>query len=153
MNDVATPHNAFFRESFGRQQLLRYITAEGDRYRKQHPKARQLPPVYLLVIYRGRGRWRAPRNFYDLVTPLPPALAAHVPEFSYALQDLSACTNIEIKGTVLTRLNLLALRSIFSDQPIEPLRELPGLIDQIQDRTTAVKILESLLRLPTPRPC
>jgi hypothetical protein len=27
-------------------QLMRYIAAEGDQYRKQHPKARHLPPVY-----------------------------------------------------------------------------------------------------------
>jgi hypothetical protein len=34
-------------------QLMRYIAAEGDQYRKQHPKARHLPPVYPLVIYHG----------------------------------------------------------------------------------------------------
>ena len=27
-------------------QLLRYITAAGDEYRKQHPETRHLPPVY-----------------------------------------------------------------------------------------------------------
>ncbi|WP_058556748.1 Rpn family recombination-promoting nuclease/putative transposase [Thiohalocapsa sp. ML1] len=123
MNDIATPHDTFFRESFGRReiacdflrcrlppalladidlatleiakdtyvssdlrsaysdlvyrlrhrdgplhvyllfehkswpehwtplQLLRYVTAEGEQFRKQHPEARHLPPVYTIVVY------------------------------------------------------------------------------------------------------
>lgn len=35
-------------------QLLRYIVASGEDYRKQHPKACQLPSVYPLVLYHGR---------------------------------------------------------------------------------------------------
>ena len=31
-------------------QILRYIAAEGEAWRKQHPKATHLPPVYPLVI-------------------------------------------------------------------------------------------------------
>jgi hypothetical protein len=55
-------------------------------------------------------------------------------------------TAATIKGEVLTRLVQLALRGIFSAEPLERLRELIALIDQIQDRDTAVAILESLLR-------
>jgi hypothetical protein len=47
---------------------------------------------------------------------------------------------------VLTRLVQLALRSIASDEPIARLRELIALIEQIEDRETAVEVLESLLR-------
>lgn len=127
-------------------QLLRYITAEGDAYRRQHPAAKQLPPVYPLVIYHGRRAWQTPSQFHQLITPLPSALQPFVPNFTYALHDLSARSNAAIKGDVLTRLVQLALRWIFSDQPIERLRELIALIEQVQDRTTAVEVLESLLR-------
>jgi predicted transposase/invertase (TIGR01784 family) len=127
-------------------QLLRYITAEGDQYRKQSPKAKHLPPIYPLVIYHGERQWRVPRGFQQLVSPLPQALTAFVPQFTYALVDLSARTNAEIKGDVLTRLVQLALRWIFDDQPIERLRTLLALIEQVQDKDTAVAILESLLR-------
>jgi predicted transposase/invertase (TIGR01784 family) len=41
-------------------QLLRYIAAEGEQYRKQHPKTRHLPPVLPLVIYHGERPWQAP---------------------------------------------------------------------------------------------
>ena len=33
-------------------QLLRYILASGEEYRKQHPQARHLPPVYPLARLR-----------------------------------------------------------------------------------------------------
>jgi len=52
----------------------------------------------------------------------------------------------EIKGQVLTRLVQLALRWVFDDQPIERLRTLLALIEQVRDKDTAVAILESLLR-------
>lgn len=127
-------------------QLLRYIVAGGDEYRKQHPKARHLPPVYPLVLYHGQQRWRAPARFHDLVAPLPAALAPYVPQFRYALHDISPRGDAEIKGEVLTRLVQLALRHIYSDQPLERLRELLGLIEQVIDQPTALEILESLLR-------
>ncbi|WP_295587793.1 hypothetical protein [uncultured Lamprocystis sp.] len=38
------------------------------------------------------------------------------------------------------------MRWIFSDQPIERLRELFAVIEQIEDQTTALEMLESLLR-------
>jgi len=127
-------------------QLLRYITAAGDEYRKQHPETRHLPPVYPLVIYHGRRRWRVPKTFHALVSPLPPVLTPFVPQFTYTLHDLSPRTNAEIKGALLTRLVQLAMRWIFSEQPIERLRELFALIEQIEDQTTALEMLESLLR-------
>ncbi|MEA3642540.1 MAG: hypothetical protein VBE63_21740 [Lamprobacter sp.] len=62
------------------------------------------------------------------------------------MHDLSARTNAEIKGDVLTRLVQLAMRWIFSHEPLEHLERLIALIDQIADRDTALEILESLLR-------
>jgi hypothetical protein len=218
MNEIATPHDTFFRESFGRReiaadflrsrlpaevladvdldtldiakdtyvsselrsvysdlvyrvrhrggdltiyvlfehkshpehwtllQLLRYIAAEGEQYRKQHPAARRLPPVYPIVIYHGARAWQAPAGFHAIVDPLPASLAPYVPSFRYDLVDLSARTNAGIKGEVLTRLVQLALRWIFDDAPLERLRELMALIEQVKDRETAVDVLESLLR-------
>ena len=105
-----------------------------------------LPPAYPLVLYHGRSHWRAPTSLHDLVAPLPAALAPYVPQFRYALHDISARSNAEIKGAVLTRLVQLALRHIYSAEPAERLRELLGLIEQICDQPTALEILESLLR-------
>ena len=127
-------------------QLLRYVVASGEAYRKQHPEARHLPPVYPLVLYHGQRQWRVPASFHELVAPLPAALVPYVPQFRYALHDISARTNAEIKGEVLTRLVQLALRHIYSKEPSAPLRALLALIRQIADQTTATEILSTLLR-------
>ena len=127
-------------------QLLRYIALQGEAYRKQHPDAKHLPPVYPMVLYHGHKTWHAPSDFHALVRPLPAVLQPYVPQFRYTLHDLSARTNAEIKGDVLTRLVQLAMRWIFSQEPLEHLERLIALIDQIADRDTALEILESLLR-------
>ena len=105
-----------------------------------------LPPVYPIVLYHGHSRWTGARCFQELVAPLPNALVPYVPQFCYQLHDISPHGAAAIKGQVLTRLILLALRYIYDDQPLERLRELLGLIDQIADRSTALEVLESLLR-------
>lgn len=51
-----------------------------------------------------------------------------------------------LEGEGLTRLVQLALRHIYSDQPLERLRELLKLIEQVVEQPTALEILESLLR-------
>jgi hypothetical protein len=78
--------------------------------------------------------------------PLPETLKPYVPQFRYALHDISERTNAEIKGAVLTRLAQLALRYVFTNQPVERLRELLGLIGQVQDQAEATRILYTLLR-------
>ena len=133
-------------EHWTQLQLLRYFAAEGDAYRKQHPRARLLPPVMPLVVYHGKRRWRVPRNFHDLISPLSPALAPYIPSFTYVLVDLSPQSDPEVKGKVLTRLVQLAMRGIFSGAPVERLTELFALVALIEDRTTAMEVLESLLR-------
>ncbi|WPL19394.1 Putative transposase, YhgA-like [Thiorhodovibrio winogradskyi] len=69
-----------------------------------------------------------------------------MPQFRYALHDISERTSAEIKGAVLTRLAQLALRHIHDDQPLKRLRELLDLIEQVIDQPSALEILESLLR-------
>jgi hypothetical protein len=34
------------------------VVASGEAYRKQHPEARHLPPVYPLVLYHGQRQTR-----------------------------------------------------------------------------------------------
>lgn len=98
------------------------------------------------MLSYGHKVWHAPSDFHALVRPLPAALQPDVPQFRYTLHDLSARTNAEIKGDVLTRLVQLAMRWIFSQESLEHLERLIALIDQIADRDTALESLESLLR-------
>ncbi|MEA3643630.1 MAG: Rpn family recombination-promoting nuclease/putative transposase [Lamprobacter sp.] len=113
------------------------VPSEGEAHRKQHPDAKHLPPVYPMVLYHGHKAWHAPSDFHALVRPLPAVLQPYVPQFRYSLHDLSARTNAEIKGDVLTRLVQLAMRWIFSQEPLEHLERLIALIDQIADPVIA----------------
>jgi len=127
-------------------QLLRYVVLGGEQYRKQHPLARHLPPVYPLVLYHGQEQWHVPRTFHELVSPLPEVLRPFVPQFGYALHDISPRSSTAIKGEVLTRLVQQALRHIHSERPAARLREHLDLIAQVLDKPTALEILEALLR-------
>ncbi|MBK5939400.1 Rpn family recombination-promoting nuclease/putative transposase [Halochromatium roseum] len=62
-------------------QLLRDIALRGESYRKQHPEAKTLPPVYPLVLYHGQRRWRMPSDFHALIRPLPEVLKPSVLRF------------------------------------------------------------------------
>jgi hypothetical protein len=127
-------------------QILRYTVASGELYRDQHPKAKTLPPIFPLVLYHGQKHWRAPARFHELIDPLPESLKPFVPQFGYALHDISARSRTEIKGAVLSRLIQLALRHIYSDRPVEQVRDLLQLITQVNRDETAIAVLESLLR-------
>ena len=55
-------------------------------------------------------------------------------------------TDVQIRGEVLTRLAQLAMRHIYSMEPLERLHELLLLIGEVLERRTALEMLESILR-------
>ena len=62
------------------------------------------------------------------------------------MHDISARTDVQIRGEVLTRLAQLAMRHIYSAEPLERLHELLVLIGEALERRTALEMLESILR-------
>lgn len=46
-----------------------------------------LPAVFPLLIYRGKGPWRGPRDLEELFVPVPPGLRRWLPRLSYVLLD------------------------------------------------------------------
>ena len=47
----------------------------------------RLPPVFPIVIYNGRPRWRAARDVAELIAPLPPGLQDYRPSQRFFLLD------------------------------------------------------------------
>ncbi len=65
---------------------------------------RPLPPIFPVVLYHGRRRWRVSHSFQALIEDLPAELAPYPPpEFRYHLCDLTAHTDEEIRGAVTLR--------------------------------------------------
>lgn len=126
-------------------QLLRYLVRIWELHRKQNPK-QPLPPVIPLVLYHGRTRWHGPEDFRALFGPADAALAAYIPSFRHEFCDMALPEPAAVKGAVLSRLVLLALRRIFDPQPKQALAEILPLVREILNRDTALEMLEVLLR-------
>ncbi|MHB8765041.1 MAG: Rpn family recombination-promoting nuclease/putative transposase [Deferrisomatales bacterium] len=125
-------------------QVLRYLVRVWEQHRRRKPSG-PLPPVIPLVVYHGRTRWQVPTRFQTLVD-CPPELVACVPDFAYLLCDLTAYRDDEIRGEVVARAALLAMKHIFRDDLAERLPAILGLLRDLAARRTGLEYLHTLLR-------
>lgn len=126
-------------------QLLRYQVRIWELHRKQHPK-KPLPPILPLVLYHGQPRWQGPDDFKALFGETDAALSAYIPNVRHEFCDLALPEPAAIKGAVLSRLCLLALKHIFDPEPKQALAEILPLVRDILERDTALEMLEVVLR-------
>ena len=126
-------------------QLLRYQVRIWELHRKQDPQA-PLPPILTLVLYHGQQHWQVEGGFRALFGEMDAALLAYIPAFRYELCDLALPEPAAIRGAVLSRLCLLALKHIFDPSPKQALAEILPLARDILDRETALEMLEVVLR-------
>lgn len=126
-------------------QLLRYQVRIWELHRKQRP-GQALPPILPLVLYHGAERWRMADRFLALFGELDDQLLPYVPAFRYELCDLNLPDAGAIRGKVLNRLILLALKRVFDSEPKQALAEILPLVREILNRETALEMLEVLLR-------
>ena len=83
----------------------------------------RLPPVFPIVIYNGKRRWRAARDVAELISPLPVGLQAYRPSQRYFLLDergISGADQAQADNAVAT------LIRIENNADHERLRELVG---------------------------
>ena len=125
-------------------QLLRYMTRVCEAALREGQKP-PLPAVIPVVFYHGRARWTVERDFGALVRA-PEALAPYVPDFQYVLVDLSARSDEEIRGDVLVRVALLAMRHVFAADLPERLAGIVRLLDTVVRTPSGLGALEALLR-------
>jgi predicted transposase YdaD len=92
-------------------RLLRYMVRIWGQA-NQRPAAQGLPPIVAVVLYHGATPWTAPRSFHAQLAPngLPAELGPLVPQFTYALVDLSALSDEQLHGSATGRLALLLLK-------------------------------------------
>ncbi len=125
-------------------QVLRYLVRIWEQHRRHTPSG-PLPPVIPLVVYHGRARWQAPTRFRALVEH-PPELAPQVPDFECLLCDLTEYSDDEIRGEVVARAALLAMKHIFRDDLAERLPSILGLLRDLAARRTGLEYLHTLLQ-------
>jgi predicted transposase YdaD len=95
-------------------RLLRYMVRIWERYLKEHPKARRLPPVYPIVLHQSRRRWKAPTRLHQLFTipgcdnSPPPWL----PDFRFHLIDLAALPFDQLRENIIANGLLAIMKAI-----------------------------------------
>jgi len=123
-------------------QLLRYMVRVWELVQRQGEK---LEIIFSIVVYHGEAEWRIGRNFHDLLS-VPGPFKNYVPDFQYFLCDLSEYDDVEIKGAILLRIGLLALKYIFHEDLIQHLPGILALFHQISVRDRALECREIFLR-------
>ena len=104
-----------------------------------------LPPIVPVVFYHGRTPWTAPVEFAALVDA-PAELLRYIPQFEYAVADLSGYSDDELRGGALLRASLQALKHVFDEDLPQRLPELLRLLVQVAGSPTALGSVETLLR-------
>lgn len=124
--------------------LLRYQTQRWRLWQSQG-RGLPLPPVVCVVFYHGPERWTVALEFGALVET-PPELLPYVPQFRYALCDLSHYTDAQLKGQVELRAALLLLKHIFDAAPSESVFGAFDLLFRSLGAKTGLKSVETYLR-------
>ena len=70
----------------------------------------------------------------------------YIPNFEYILKDLSGLRDEDIRGEVILRLSLLAMKYIYKEEMREKLPLIFGLLKELKDKQNGLEYLETLLR-------
>ncbi|GAB6161192.1 Rpn family recombination-promoting nuclease/putative transposase [Desulfothermus naphthae] len=131
-------------ERFTGLQLLRYMVKIWDLYLKQSHES-ILPVIIPLVIYNGYRRWTIKTNFSYLFGEIEKELNKYIPEFNYLLYDLSTLSDEEIKGRVILKATLMALKYLTTPEPGKYLKGIFSLFKELGESNTPLQYLETLL--------
>ena len=121
-------------------QLLRYMVKIWEQDLRQGSSAK-LSSIIPIVIYHGTARWNIDERFISLFK-CPKEIECFVPDFSYALCDISRFSDEEIRGIVVLKSTLLLLKYILRDELREHLPKILGLLRELTGKKTG---MESLL--------
>ena len=86
----------------------------------------KLPPVFPAVIYNGQSVWNAPREFANLVRPMPKSLQQYLPRLRYFLLDEGRIRNLTADNTFSSIVNLEQTRT--PEQLIQALNALKRIL-------------------------
>ena len=133
-------------------QLLRYVVRILEQFRREHPRARKLPPILAMVVHHSARGWRRSTELLDLFELddlTRPALAPFLPSLRFLLDDLSKATPETLASrtlTALARLTLLCLQRIREGRDIRTeLRALRGAFEAALTATDTGEALSAVL--------
>jgi hypothetical protein len=91
-------------------RLLGYLIRIWERWLTDHPRARALPVIVPVVLYHGAQPWSAPLALdalLDIPEAVRPAIAPHLLQFTYLVDDLSEVPDDRLRSRAMTALGRL----------------------------------------------
>ncbi len=131
-------------------RLLVYMARIWDQWMREHPSG-DLPAVVPVVLHHSATGWTRSTRFADLLAipdSLRPALAPHLPDFTFLLDDLSQLTEEELHARAATaalRLVLSAMRLGRDGKPADLARWASLLLETLAE-PDGLRAFEALLR-------
>ncbi|SHF12553.1 Rpn family recombination-promoting nuclease/putative transposase [Caloramator proteoclasticus] len=132
-------------------QLLRYVVEIWDMNIKKEGVGK-LPVIIPLVIYHGNERWNIRNDLGTIIEgyeELKEEVKRYIPNFEYLLYDLSSYEDEDIKGQVLLRIMISALRDITIKDAkgmIDAVIKVASCLAELQDKQTGLQYFETYLR-------
>ena len=129
-------------------RLLEYMVRIWGWWRKERRAGSKAPPIVPLVLYHGKGGWRASRQFHDwleLPAEFRAELAPFQPRFEYVLVDLSRVPMEAIQGELLARLALTLMKAEQEDCLEEWLARSAPVLRELLEQPNRMALFRTLL--------
>jgi len=124
--------------------ILRYMVKIWDVW-LQERSGPWFPVIIPMIVYHGEGQWRARLNYKDFFL-YHEEMSCFIPDFQYLLWDASGYSDQEMKGEVMLRAALLALKYISRRDLREHLPKILGLVRDLSEKKTEIEFIETLIR-------
>lgn len=109
-------------------RLLDYMTRIWQRWRRDHPRAARPPRIVAVVLHQGEEPWPVGTRFGELFEDAQrqerdPFDETSV-DFRFVVDDLTSCSDAQIRGRALDAVAMLALLSLRHARSVEDLHAL-----------------------------
>jgi hypothetical protein len=109
----------------------------------------KLPPIIPIVIYQGRGSWKARASFQELVELPSETYKAFVPDFSFAFFNVGELEERKVQQNVVLKFYVAIIKSLDKPELKEMLPQLTRGLYESLGHKTASEYLEIFLRYLT----
>ncbi len=134
-----------YKDALVQLQLLGYIHQIYCLHVKQ-TKAKRLPIVIPMVLYHGKTKWKFGTSLSSIISGPCDLLSEYIPDFKFMLFDLTQYSDEEIKGQVVSKTFMMALKHMSRGDIFEKLPEIFLLLQELSEKDTGMQYLETLLR-------
>ncbi|MFO8032775.1 MAG: Rpn family recombination-promoting nuclease/putative transposase [Desulfohalobiaceae bacterium] len=137
-------------ESLVGLQVLRYMALQWkEMYDQGQIAGGKLPPIIPIVIYQGRGSWKARASFQELVELPSETYKAFVPDFSFAFFNVGEMEERKVQQNVVLKFYVAIIKSLDKPELKEMLPQLTRGLYESLGHKTASEYLEIFLRYLT----